>query len=188
VLVKVAAVDDLLREDPHDTLVVHTVNPTNSAPEYVSQAATQRLDVRVLDNETPGVVVTESNDSTQGTLGNVTPHTPGPGDSYTLRLTMAPTSNVNVAVVTDGQADVSPLGSLAMAAVGGATPVRLFNGDFTVSGSTITRANLSALGSFITDGFAKGQLIQVGGTSSALDGNYTIASVSTDGQSMTLTT
>src|SRR5262249_27775575 len=75
-----------------------------------------------------------------------------------------------------------------MQAVGGAAPVRLFNGDFTIAGTTITRANLSSLGSFLTEGFAAGQLIQVGGTGTASDGTYHILSVAADGQSMILTT
>src|SRR5262249_19336633 len=89
VLVKVAALDDFAREDAHDTLITHAVLP-GSAAEYVAQAAKQRLDVRVLDNETAGVVVTESDGKTLVTLGDRKTHTSGPGDSYTLRLTSAP--------------------------------------------------------------------------------------------------
>src|SRR5262249_1118161 len=156
--IKVAAVDDFAREDAHDTLITHAVLP-GSAAEYVAQAARQRLDVRVLDNETAGVVVTESSGKTVVTLGDRTTHTSGPGASYTLRLTSAPTADVKVAVVTDGQADVSPLGSLTMEAIGGATPVRLFNGQITIAGNTITRAGDSTVGSFLAEGFAAGQLI-----------------------------
>ncbi|HMC67647.1 MAG TPA: hypothetical protein VKJ07_00700, partial [Mycobacteriales bacterium] len=186
VLIKVGAVDDFVREDPHDTLIVHAV-AAGSASEYVARAVKQRLDVRVLDNETAGVVVTESGGKTLVTFGDSQTHTPGPGDSYTIRLTSAPTANVKVAIVTDGQADVVPGGSVAMEAVGGATPLRLFNGGITITGATVTRAGGPESGSFIGEGFAAGQLIRIGGTGTASDGDYHIASVATDGQSMTLT-
>jgi len=55
------------------------------------------------------------------------------GDSYTLRLSSQPTANVNIAIVTDGQTNVVPGGSVTMQAIGGATPMRLFDGDFTIS-------------------------------------------------------
>ena len=127
-IVKVAAVDDYARQDPHNTLIVHAVAP-GSAAEYVAQAAKQRLDVRVLDNETPGVLVTESDGRAVVSLGNTTTHTPGPGDSYTLRLTGQPTADVQIALVADGQTNVSPLGATTMEAIGGPTPLRLFDGD-----------------------------------------------------------
>ena len=62
----------------------------------------QALYVRVLDDETPGVVVTPSNGSTL--VSAVT----GTTDDYTLRLTKAPAAGTTVAVriITDGQTDV----------------------------------------------------------------------------------
>src|SRR5262249_15164650 len=151
VLIKVSAFDDFARQDAHDTLITHAVLP-GSAAEYVALAAKQPLDVRVLDNETAGVVVTESGGKTLVTLGDRRTHPSGPGDSYTLRLTSAPKADVKVAIVTDGQADVSPLGGLTLEAVGGATPVRLFNGQVTIAGNTITRAGDATFGSFLTEG------------------------------------
>src|SRR5262249_9751206 len=186
VLIKVSAVDDFARQDPHDTLVVHAVEP-GSAPEYVAQAIKQRLDVRVLDNETAGLVVTESDGKTQVTLGDTGNHVPGPGDSYTLRLTSQPTANVKIAIITDGQTDVKPLGSLTMEAVGGATPVRLFSGNITISGNTIIRTGGAESGSFVSEGFKPGQLIRIGGTGTVSDGDYHLLSVAADGLSMTLT-
>ena len=43
--------------------------------------------------------------------------------------------------------------------------------------ATLTRANGSDLGSFIDEGFAAGQLIQIGGAGAGYDGNYYVATV-----------
>src|SRR5262249_46283013 len=46
----------------------------------------------------------------------------------------------------------------------------------------------ATFGSFLTEGFAAGQLIRIGGTGSAADGEYHAATVAPDGLSLTLTT
>ena len=83
---------------------------------------------------------------------------PGPGDSYTLRLTSQPTDSVQVAIITDGQTDAT--GGSRRRSVGGLRPTQLFTGNITVSGSTITRAAGSDLGSFVDEGFVAGMRIR----------------------------
>ncbi len=55
--------------------------------------------VRVLDNETPQVIITESDGGTKVVAGDTVA---GPGDDYKLRLSSEPSGEVNVNVYTDG--------------------------------------------------------------------------------------
>ena len=106
----------------------------------------------------------------------------GPGSSYVLRLTMAPTLDVKVALITDGQTDITPGGGISNTLIGNQTTAPLFNGNISISGATITRGAGSELGSFLTEGFQVGQLVTITGQS----GNFTIHSVAD--ASMTFTT
>ncbi len=89
---------------------------------------------------------------------------------------MAPTSGqpVNVALITDGQTNVTPGGSITMAAIGAPAGVPLFNGNVTISGNTITVAT-GQLSSFLTEGFQVGQRLQIQGTGTADDNAATAA-------------
>jgi hypothetical protein len=73
---------------------------------------------------------------------------------------------VKIAIVTDGQTNVTAGGSIALEAIGGQRATQLFTGNLVTSGSTLTRGDGADLGSFIDDGFAIGQTIRVtvGGT------------------------
>ena len=50
---------------------------------------------------------------------------------------------------------------VTLAEIGGLVPTRLFLGDVTIAGATITRGAGSNLGSFLDEGFAPGQLIRI---------------------------
>jgi hypothetical protein len=57
--------------------------------------------VHITDNDSPGVVVTESNGSTDVAEGGAT-------DNYSMRLTSQPTGNVTVTVQIGAQATANP--------------------------------------------------------------------------------
>ena len=96
----------------------------------------------------------------------------GETDDYDIRLTRQPTANVNVALLTDGLADIIWVNGVAVTPddyveVGGFRPIQVFSGTivFGTNGvqSTLTRGAGSDLGSFIDEGFHAGQLIRIGG-------------------------
>jgi Ca2+-binding RTX toxin-like protein len=130
------------------------------------------------------VFIVESNGRTLVVACNATCTGPGTGDSYTVRLTKAPTAPVDIAIVTDGQTDVTLGGAVSLKLVGGARPQQLFTGNITVSGAIVTRGSGADLGSFIDDGFAMGQHVRVTIGASSVD--VDVLSVSGDGKSMTL--
>ena len=156
VRVTVTAAPDFRREDPHTTGI--TIARDSATTDAGYAFADQRIGVRVLDDDTPGVIVTESGTSTVVTAG-------GPGDDYTIRLTQKPTANVQVAILTDGLTDVatingSPVTMLAIATFTGAL-------SFDAANRRITRTDG---GSFLAAGFLEGQRISVDGA-----GTYKIA-------------
>jgi Mg-chelatase subunit ChlD len=113
------------------------------------------LGVEVIDNDTPGVVVLESGGVTQLIKGSAT------GDDYTVRLTMQPTADVRLAIVTDGLADVVSIGGVpvVLQAIGEALQ-GLYSGSVTVD--TDNRRLVRAGGaSWLADGFLEGQRIRV---------------------------
>ena len=172
VRITVTAVDDLVRQDPRTTAITVSVVPDETADEY-DDAPPTRVDALVVDDDTAGVVVVESDGSTKVVAGT-TAGGPGPGDSYRIRLTLKPTGSVTIALITDGQTDVTAGGRIVYQSIGGVRAVRQFSGDITVAGSVVTRAGLSALGSFIDEGFAPGQRVRIANAGGA-NGDYTIA-------------
>jgi hypothetical protein len=107
----------------------------------------------------------------------------GPGSSYSMRLTEAPTrtttptpahqTTVTVALVTDGQTVMTPTATVKYQPVGGPVPKQLFVGHIATAGTTISLATGSQLANLVTDGFAVGQLIQLT-TAGGNSGEYTI--------------
>src|SRR4029077_10740051 len=192
VYVTVHARADFVVSDTHDTLVLHTIDPSTTDPLYRAAAPggtlrqfRDKLDVVVVD-DSPGLFVRQSDGSTLVTLcGNAACTIPGPGDSYTVRLTSRPTANVQVQILTDGQTNVTTGGAISTATVGTLRPAQLFSGNVTVGGPAITLASGSELGSFVTNGFIAGPRIRVAGTGAG-DGDYYIASVTPS--TITLTT
>ena len=191
VMVTVHARNDFAAEDPQAVALVHTIDPTTTDPSYLAtapggsaQEILQRIYATVIDDDSPGVFVNQSGGSTLVTLcGNALCTIPGPGDSYTLRLTSQPTDTVQVAIITDGQTDAT---GLPTAKIGGLRPTQLFAGNITVSGSTITRAAGSDLGSFVDEGFVAGMRIRIGGTGTGDDADFFVLTVTPS--TLTLTT
>ena len=191
VLITVSARYDSAPEDPHNTTITHSIDLANTTdtPDVngrsynVTPVVEQRVYTRVIDDENSGVFQLETAGTTLVSAGS-SQDGHGSGDSYTQRLTHAPTSDVRVALITDGQTDIVAGGSVAYAAVGDVQVVEHFTGNFTISGSTVTRAADSNLGSWIDDGFTAGMKIRIEGV-----GDFWIAKVagSVTAQALTLT-
>ncbi|HEV8460189.1 MAG TPA: Calx-beta domain-containing protein [Gaiellaceae bacterium] len=192
VVIAMYARNDYAVEDPHSTTIKHTIDPTTGDTGYLAAAGriAERIDLLILDDESPGVYVQETGgDTVVSACGTTcagppdcTLH-PTSCDSYLLRLNSPPKSDVSIALITDGQTDVNllvPHPGISLEAVGGLQASQSFkNGYVTivpVSGTTekITRANGSDLGSFIDEGFAKNQRIQISGTGTSADGDYIV--------------
>ena len=144
VIITVHARNDFAPEDPHNTTITHTIDTTltSDTTKYGAQAAVEaiktRLDVLVLDDENPGVWVLESDGKTVVTACGSTCAVPGAGDSYQLRLTSQPTSQVRIALITDGQVDIQNDGDsvdsrLALESVGGLQASQTFKGPISMS-------------------------------------------------------
>ncbi|HEX4527110.1 MAG TPA: PKD domain-containing protein [Gaiellaceae bacterium] len=168
------------------TVFVSTANSVNA-----------RLDVMVLDDENPGVWVLESDGKTVVTACGLNCGVPGSNDTYQLRLTSQPTSQVKIGIITDGQVDVqndggAPLDSrLKLEQVGGLQASQAFKGPITMSAaasgmSVITRANGSDLGNFIAEGFQKNMRVRLAGLGAPTDGDYVIVDISADGSMLTV--
>ncbi|MGE4044330.1 MAG: hypothetical protein AB7F35_05720 [Acetobacteraceae bacterium] len=99
VTVKVSAVNDAVIENPGEFIVSHTITSSTPGSEYDAITDVSRVTVDVRDNDTGGLLVTQSNDATlvAGLLD----------DTYTLQLTRAPKAPVTVQILTDGKTLVS---------------------------------------------------------------------------------
>jgi hypothetical protein len=196
VVIKIDARFDTAPEDPHNTPFHHTIDTafTTDVPDANGQSyhnpanpvMEQRLDTRVIDDENPGLFQVESEGTTLVKAGDAQTG-PGTGDSYTARLTSAPKSNVEVALISDGQTDVVMDGSITYKAVGGLQPVQLFGGNVVVNGSarTITRGVDAELGNWASDGFTVGMHIRLS-TDGFGDIEGNIDSITPDGQTLTI--
>ena len=138
--VAVAARYDSAPEDPHNTTISHTIDTTATTdPTYkTTPVVERRVDVRVIDDENPGLFLLESGGKTLVSAGSAQGG-PGTGDSYTIRLTSAPTATVKDALITDGQTDVVAGAGVAYEAIGDLQAVSLFDGNISVAGNTVTR-------------------------------------------------
>ena len=92
------AVDDTLAEGPHTATIQHSA--ASADPNY-NGIAVASVTVHITDNDSAGVVVTESSGATDVTEG-------GANDSYSVVLTTQPTANVTVTLISDAQATVNP--------------------------------------------------------------------------------
>lgn len=96
--VNVTAVDDDFVEDPiHYSIIGHAA----MGGDYTGK--TKQVTVRIRDNDVKGILVQETDDSTEVDEGD-----PPTCDSYTLKLTQEPTDNVEVVIETDDPVDVTP--------------------------------------------------------------------------------
>jgi Ca2+-binding RTX toxin-like protein len=102
--ITVRATDDATREAFKRSFIEHSVS--EGFADYTG--VVKQLAVQVHDNDTPGAIVSESNGSTNVPLDDPNTVPNEAIDSYTLRLTAAPTQDVVVQVNTDGQVNTSP--------------------------------------------------------------------------------
>ncbi|MFZ0529764.1 MAG: hypothetical protein WAL91_04410, partial [Propionicimonas sp.] len=188
--------DDSRSDDPQVAVVAFgcsstaTCGPSSSYLLPNLRSGSGRLDVEVIDNETPGLVTNETGgrtvviDDDPATATDETTLLSGQ-DSYTIRLTKRPDGTVTVAVLTDGLTDVVSINGVptVLQPVGGLLATRLFQGQVTIAGTTVTRGSDSHLGSFVEEGFAAGQLVRV--TIGAQTVEATITALTA--QAMTLT-
>ena len=172
--------------DPHNEFIGLTA--TAGSPEYINNppavpsVSANPMFFQIYSNREPNGIVQAPSGMVVTKCGDTACDFAGPGSSYVLRLTMAPTLDVKVALITDGQTDITPGGGISNTLIGNQTTTPLFNGNISISGATITRGAGSELGSFLTEGFQVGQLVTITGQS----GNFTIQAVSD--ASMTFTT
>src|SRR5262249_40879552 len=85
-------------------------------------------------------------------------------DSYTLRLTTAPTADVKISIITDGQTNVLTDSRVQLSAIG-TSQHGLFTGTITWDGATRTLTRSDG-GSWLDDGFLEGQLVRFNGATS----------------------
>lgn len=97
--VTISAIDDFVAEGDHTGTVSHTV--TSDDADYDGLGADDVV-VNVADNDTAGVVITESGGST-----NVSED--GQTDTYTVVLTSQPTANVTVFITTGSELNSDPV-------------------------------------------------------------------------------
>jgi subtilisin family serine protease len=94
--VTVAAVDDNLIEGPHSTVINHAV----SGGGYTG-CLCRSVTVGIIDNDTAGVSIGESDGSTAVTEGAAV-GSPGYSDTYSVVLTQLPNGNVTITAATSG--------------------------------------------------------------------------------------
>ena len=175
----IRAADDYRAEDPQTAVIGFECASTGTCGDATSyrldnlRSGVATVDVASIDNETPGMVITESGTGTL--LVDDDPKTtadetllPASQDSYTIRLTRRPDGTVRVVVLTDGVTDV--------VSVGGVPVVLQEIGDsqWTGNGTSAAEpepADPSGLGgrrvtrsdgsSWLGDGFLEGQRVRV---------------------------
>lgn len=96
--VTVNAVDDDVAEGAHTGVIMHAVTSPDGSYDGM---ALRDVSADITDNETAGVVVTESGGSTAVTEGGAT-------DTYTLVLSSEPAADVTIDLTTGGQVSVNP--------------------------------------------------------------------------------
>jgi hypothetical protein len=151
----VKAVDDGVRENTQITRITHSF--TTSDPVYASAAASV-LDVQVVDNDSPRVLVTESEGATRLVSGVS-------GDDYTLRLVSAPAGDVYVNLYGDGQTRFSGANTvgvvdnrLLLRTLGDAKAYTVDLADNGANRDTLTLNGAS----WVADGFRIGTLFTIG--------------------------
>ena len=99
-LVVVSAVDDTALDGTELSTITHRIASTGGKYSAFPSADYPELSVTVYDNETPGLIVQETDGSTI-VVEN------GASDSYQVRLTSAPSSDVTLTIRTDKQTFLS---------------------------------------------------------------------------------
>ncbi|MGE4427667.1 MAG: hypothetical protein AB7G37_14550, partial [Solirubrobacteraceae bacterium] len=161
--------------DTHEVAIQHAIAPS-SASEYLPTTTTAgapqvTVYATVVGDKAPGLLLEKPDRMVVtrcGMNGNQTDcSVPGPGASYTARLTTAPEAGHPVKVILDGdgQTDIDVAasgGRIALEAIGTAG-AGLWTGSvvYDAAAGTLRRADGS---SWLDDGFLEGQLLQLNGT------------------------
>jgi len=174
--IKASAADGI--ENEERITVSHMLSTSASTGEYVDQILQGGVDVElkvtVVDGDGAGVFIQQSNGNT------VIIDQLGQTDSYTVRLTSAPTATVVVDIVDDGQTQVESGGAAIASQLALLTQSLTFTS--VVNGpDTITRVT----GDFLVDGFKGGQAVDITGTVSN-NGAYLISEIAADGKTITV--
>ena len=183
-----ARVDDFVRQDPHDTTIAIAVVDASTADAAYKARRRARSTRCVIDDDTAGR--RRDRERRQDARRRRQPTRPGPGDSYSLRLTRRADR------AGDGRARHRrpdrrhrSAAAIDLEAIGGQIGAAAVHSATSRSRrDVVTRVNASALGNFLDEGFAAGQLIRIANAGAA-SGDFTIAAgVALDGQTLTLTT
>ena len=163
IVIDVAAFDDATPEDRRAAVIRHVVDTSAPSADLAFTFADVRFDVEVVDDDTAGVLLTESDGDTV-VVKNAPPITPDEQDSYTLRLTKAPEAAVRINLLTDGQTDVVLGGRVTLEELAETS----FSGSVTFAANVPggAPADPDAIirtggGSWLAEGFLEGQTIRV---------------------------
>jgi hypothetical protein len=96
-VVTVTAVDDAVVEGAHTSTIAHTATSTDGNYDGISIS---NVVANVADNDTAGVVITQTNTTTDVNENGPT------SDSYDITLSSRPSSNVTITVTADSQVDL----------------------------------------------------------------------------------
>lgn len=174
----IEARDDAAKEDPFTAAISFVRNAATTDPNYLFPNLREpmaTLDVRVLDNEMGGVLVTETDGATLLIRDDLTTQADeSTNDTYSIRLTAPPSRSLNVDLLTDGLADVVAVNGspVTLGIVGELRFSESYVGAISVSGATITRG-AGVAGSFVEEGFRAGELLAISG----VIGSFVISSV-----------
>jgi hypothetical protein len=168
VLVRIGARDDSREQDPFTAVLRFDRDASTTAADYLFpnlRSGRGLIPIEVIDNDTPGAVVLESDGSTL-----LIKDDPTGTDEYFVRLTLQPEQNTQLAVLTDGLADVvSILSDGGLTWIGpadlqeiGSVGQGLFEGQVHVeidgAARRLVRTDLSG---WLAAGFLEGQRVRV---------------------------
>jgi hypothetical protein len=168
VRVQIGARDDSREQDPFTAVLRFDRDPSTTAANYLFpnlRSGRGLIPIEVIDNDSPGSVVLESNDKTLLIAGD-----PNGTDEYFVRLTMQPEQDTQLAVLTDGLADVLSIFSGGVETLIGPADLQeigspgqgLFEGQVHVeldgAARRLVRTDLSG---WLADGFVEGQRVRV---------------------------
>ncbi|MEH6829476.1 MAG: calcium-binding protein [Sulfitobacter sp.] len=147
--------------------VTHTLSTDGAR---YATAVEGELDVTVIDGDTAGVVIRETDGNT------LIVDRAGEIDTYTMRLTKAPTDDVTVNISEDGQTRIVAGGRVSLATLAAETVAVSFVRD-PDGPDYIERSS----GTWAAAGFGSGQTVDIAGTASN-DGTVLIGAVSENGR------
>ena len=197
VRVNIRAINDAVGEDP-ETAVIYferdaSTNDSNGVPgDYVFpnlRSGPEYLVVEVIDNETEGAVTLESGGRTL-----LIENDPTSTDSYKLRLTrpVETGKTVNVAILTDGLADVKEIKDsngnaipTSYQTIGDYRPTERFEGSIVFSNvggfGKLTRGTSADLGNFKDEGWVPGDIIKIEHAGATYNGQFVVKAVTETG-------